>query len=107
MHPLALIFSLISFATPALADSIDGEWCLGSQHLSVKGPQITLPSGTTIQGDYRRHEFFYQVPAGEADAGSLIYLQLQGEDNMGLYHLKDSKPVDGQSWLRCLPNTTS
>jgi hypothetical protein len=107
MRRIAFFISLIALATPAIADAIDGDWCLGSKHLSVKGPAITLPSGTTIQGDYRRHEFLYQVPAGDTDAGSLIYLQLQGEDNMSLYHLKDGKPVDGQSWLRCAPSATS
>jgi hypothetical protein len=107
MRRIVLTVSLITFATPAFADAIDGDWCLGSKQLSVKEPQITLPSGTTIQGDYRRHEFLYQVPAGDTDPGSLIYLQLQGEDYMSLYHLKDGKPVDGQSWLRCAPSTTS
>ena len=102
-----LILSFMMFATPAFADAIDGDWCLVSKHLSIKGPDITLPSGATIQGDYRRHEFFYKVPAGDADAGSLIYLQLQGEDFMGLYHLKDGKAVDGESWMRCTPATTS
>ncbi len=104
-----IVFALffITLTTPAFADSIVGDWCLAAEHLSIKGPQITLPSGAVIQGEYRRHEFLYQAPAGDADEGSLIYLQLQGEDNMSLYHLKDGKPVDGQSWLRCLPNTTS
>jgi hypothetical protein len=74
---------------------------------SFKGPETTLPSGTAIKGEYHRHEFIYQVPTGDADAGALIYLQLQSEDNMSLYHLKDGKPVDGESWLRCTPNTTS
>ena len=101
------ILCLIMFATPALADAIDGDWCSASKHLTIKGPDITLPSGAAIQGEYRRHEFFYQVPAGDADAGSLIYLQLQGEDFMGFYHLKDGKPVDGESWMRCAPSTTS
>jgi hypothetical protein len=101
------IFAFLLFSTPALADAIDGDWCLAEKHLSILGPKITLPSGVSIQGDYRRHRFFYQVPAGDADAGALIYLQLHGEDNMSLYHLKDGKPVDGQSWLRCSPKIIS
>lgn len=107
MRRITLALFLLTLATPAIADSIDGDWCLAAKRLSIKGPAITLPSGAAIQGEYRRHEFFYQVPAGDVDAGSLIYLQLQGEDYMGLYHLKDGKPVDGESWLRCAPSTTS
>lgn len=106
MLKYSLAFYCLLSAT-ALADAIDGDWCSASKHLSIKGPEIILPSGAAIQGDYRRHEFIYQVPAGDVDAGSLIYLQLQGEDNMSLYHLKDGKPVDGEAWLRCAPNTTS
>jgi hypothetical protein len=104
---LRSLFAFLALTTPALADAIDGDWCLAEKHIAITGPKITLPSGTIIDGKYRRHEFFYQVPAGGADAGALIYLQLQGEDNMSLYHLKGGKPVDGQSWLRCTPNTTS
>jgi hypothetical protein len=101
------IFVFLLFTTPAMADAIDGDWCLAEKHIAITGSKITLPTGTIIEGQYRRHEFLYQVPAGDADAGALIYLQLQGEDNMSLYHLKDGKPVDGQSWLRCSPKTIS
>ncbi len=107
MRRIAFSISLIALATPAIADAIDGEWCLAAKHLSISGPEIKLPSGRTIQCEYRRHEFFYQVPAGDADSGALIYLQLQGDDYMSLYHLKDGKPVGGESWLRCTPDTTS
>ena len=107
MFRFVLALIVTTLATPAFADAIDGDWCLASKRLSIKGPEITLQSGATIQGDYRRHEFSYQVPAGDPDAGSLIYLQLQGEDFMGRYHLKDGKAVDGESWLRCAPATTS
>jgi hypothetical protein len=100
-----VFYSLLS--ATAFADAIDGDWCLAGKHLSIRGPEITLPSGVAIQGQYGRHEFVYQVPVGDPDAGDLRYLQLQGEDNMSLYHVKDGKAVDGESWLRCTPNTTS
>ncbi len=107
MRNIAIVLILIAVTSPAFADAIDGDWCAESKHLSINGPEITLPSGAVIHGEYRRHEFLYQVPVGDPDAGALIYLQLQGEDNMSLYHLKDGKPVDGESWLRCEPRTTS
>jgi hypothetical protein len=101
MLKLWLVF-LVLMAVPACADSIDGSWCSkDGQHLSIVGPEITLPNDTKIRGVYRRHEFLYTAPAGTADAGSRIYLQLQGEDRMASYHFKDNQPVDPVQWDRC------
>jgi hypothetical protein len=107
MRRIALILSFITLATPASADAIDGDWCLASKHLSVKGSEITLPTGTKIQGQNNHHEFLYQVPVGQADAGSLIYLQQQNEEMMTRYQVKNGKAVDGESWMRCAPASTS
>jgi hypothetical protein len=101
------VVAFLLLNTPAYADAIDGDWCSAEKHLAIKGPQIILPSGSAIQGEYRRHEFLYQVPAADPDAGAQIYLQLQGEDYMSLYHLKDGKPVDPVAWQRCTPKITS
>ena len=39
---------------PPMADAIDGDWC-GDKglHLSIKGPEITTPSGATPRGNFR------------------------------------------------------
>ena len=97
-----LITVLIFIATPVLADSIDGSWCSKEgKHLSIAGPEITLPNDAKIQGSYRRHEFLYTAPAGDTDAGSQIYLRLQSEDVMNSYHIKDEQAVDPVAWERC------
>lgn len=102
MLRFVLSAGLLLLATPALADSIDGDWCDGeAAQIQITGPQITTPSGQTLQGQYRRHEFAYQSPAGEADAGKLIYMQLRDEDNMTSYIIENDKPTLPRNWTRC------
>ena len=64
-------------ATPALADSIDGEWCApeGGKSLSIQGSTIRTPGGQTVTGDYRRYSFTYVAPAGDWQAGQTIDMQ--------------------------------
>jgi hypothetical protein len=60
-------------AKPALADRIDGNWCYtDGRHLSIDGPAIITPGGTSMTGEYDRHGFRYVVPEGEADAGAQV-----------------------------------
>jgi hypothetical protein len=95
---LAFIF----MATPAFADAIDGDWCGGGgKHLTIKGSEIKTPSGATLQGNYRRHAFAYVAPAGDADAGTQIFLQLLNEEQMHFYLVKDGKPGEAELWQRC------
>jgi hypothetical protein len=93
---------LCVLANPAVADAIDGDWCGGKGlHLSIKGPEITTPSGVTLKGNYHRHEFAYTAPPGDADAGRQISLKLLSEEFMNLYRLKDGKPGEPELWRRC------
>ena len=93
---------LFVLPVPVFADSIDGSWCSkDGKHLSINGPEIVLPSDTKIQGTYRRHEFLYTVPIGDADTGSQIFMQLQSEDAMNSYHIKNNQAVDPVAWERC------
>ena len=95
----AFVFVL---AEPAVADAIDGDWC-GAKglRLSIRGPEITTPSGVTLRGDYHRHQFSYTAPPGDADAGVQIDLRLLSEEWMNLYRLKDGKPGEPELWRRC------
>ena len=95
----AFVFVL---ARPAVADAIDGDWC-GEKglHLTIKGPEITTPSGLTLKGNYHRHEFSYTAPPGDAEPGMQIYLKLLSEDFMNFYHVKDGKPGEPELWRRC------
>jgi hypothetical protein len=103
MHRAAILaIAFLLFATPAHADSIDGDWCNAkNDHLSITGKQITLPTGQSLFGQYGRHEFAYQVPFGEANAGQVIYMQLFDEYDMTSYIIKDNKPDQPVNWTRC------
>lgn len=71
LSTLAFVAALLA-ASPARADRIDGNWCLGVRHMSIDGPKIVTPGGTKMTGDYDRHGFRYTAPAGEADAGAQV-----------------------------------
>jgi hypothetical protein len=95
----AFVFVL---ATPAVADAIDGDWCGGKgRHLSIRGPEITTPSGVTLKGNYDRHAFAYTVPPGDDEPGMQVYLRLLSEDFMNFHYVRDGKPGEPELWRRC------
>lgn len=97
---LAIVFVL--FVASARADAIDGDWCNAKEErLTIFGPQITLPTGKSLAGQYRRHEFAYQIPPGEPDAGRVIYMQLYDDYDMTSYVIENNKPTNPVSWTRC------
>ena len=100
----AFAFAVFTFilVEPAMADAIDGDWC-GEKglRLSIKGPEITTPSGAKLLGNYHRHNFDYSAPAGDADAGLEIHLQLLSEEYMNFTRMKDGKSSEPELWRRC------
>lgn len=93
-------------ASPALADSIDGDWCHDQQSLSIVGASLRTPGGRSITGDYDRHAFRYLAPAGEADAGMEILMSLLNEETMRLWRRPAGStelPGEGETWTRCQP----
>ena len=99
----AVMAALLLPAAPALADKIDGNWCFtDSRHMSIDGPAIVTPGGTSMTGEYDRHGFRYVVPAGEADAGAEVDM-IQYDD----YTIQvTTTPADGggartETWKRC------
>jgi hypothetical protein len=99
MRLLSYAFALvIAGSAPALADAIDGDWCgEDGKHFKITGPSIEFGAGAAISGDYSRHAFRYAVPAGEADAGSEVLMNLQNEHL--LYLRRGAGPVE--EWRRC------
>lgn len=95
----------LAASVPARADVIDGDWCSldGGRMMSIHGPAIVTPGGHRTQGDYRRHTFSYQVPAGEARAGSTVSMVLLNEDTvrLGDSTAPASPPAQGEIWHRC------
>jgi len=86
-------------ACPAFADAIDGQWCLGTSHFEISGPNIRTPGGNDITGNYDRHGFDYIVPANEAGAGTKIVMVLLNEETVRLTR-GTSAP---ETWKRCKP----
>jgi len=87
----------------ARADRIDGDWCHKSgRRLSIEGPRIVTPGGTSMAGDYDRHGFSYIVPPGEPGAGKTMVMVQQDEDTM---HMSEGTlrvlPEKAETWRRC------
>ena len=99
MKPCLPVIALLSLASPAWADAIDGHWCDdGTKHLEINGPAIVTPSGAKLTGDYDRHGFRYAEPGN----GTSIVMILMGETRMML------KADDGpeEMWHRCAAPTS-
>ena len=97
-----LLATLVCLGVDAAhADAIDGEWCLGTSHFAIEGPNILTPGGNRIQGSYSRHGFVYVVPANEPGAGGEINMTLLNEETVQLIR-KDSSP---EIWRRCKPTS--
>lgn len=95
---LLFVSGTLLFATPALADAIDGDWCFtDGRNFSIRGPEITTPTGKHLRGDYTRHTFGYTVPAAEPDAGKRVQMSLMGE-----YAVQVTPPSGKpEVWRRC------
>jgi hypothetical protein len=87
---------------PARADAIDGQWCLGSSHFEIDGPNIRTPGGNRIIGNYDRHGFTYIVPANEPGAGTQIIMVLLNEETVRLTRAQGPAP---EIWRRCKPTS--
>ncbi len=96
------VLAFLMLPSCALADAIDGSWC-GEHggHISISGPSIVIGSKNPMVGNYRRHDFSYVIPPGEADAGKMVYLQLLDEDDMQSFVIEDGKPGAQENWKRC------
>ena len=101
---------IIAGAVPAWADVIDGHWCFtDGERISIQGPAVVTPAGSSIQGDYSRHYFTYVVPPTDPGAGQTVSMMLINEDTV---HLRigtgPSYSSDGpvQVWHRCGPPTS-
>ncbi|PZW43057.1 hypothetical protein C8P66_11783 [Humitalea rosea] len=97
----ALGLALALAPAAALADSIDGFWCSeAGLRLSIQGPALVSPGAARLSGNYSRHAFTYQAPAGEPGGGGEVRMQLLGEDMVRVDAATGGmEPV----WRRCGP----
>lgn len=104
---LTAAVGLVLSAAPALADSIDGNWCHNDgRRFTIRGPQIVTPGGVSMQGDYSRHNFSYTAPAQEQGAGGAIYMTLRGENLVQLRY-GDAASANAENWVRCSPSISA
>ena len=103
-----VLFALMLLFTtePAWADAIDGNWCHpDGRRFTIRGPAITTPGGSRIQGEYDRHHFTYQIPTPEPRAGEKVFMTLMGEY---LVHLRVGSEASSagplEEWNRCGPS---
>jgi hypothetical protein len=95
-----MVLFLIAAGGVARADAIDGSWCAqDGRRMKIAGPVIITPSGTTTEGDYRRHYFNYVIPDHDPDAGAEIAMRLMDENTVYLRRLPGPGPIE--VWLRC------
>ncbi len=89
----------------ARADVIDGAWCRGAaERLTIDGPAIVTPAGTSTSGSYSRHYFSYVVPPGEQGAGATVEMRLLNEETMQRRAAPDGAV---ETWHRCTPAVSS
>src|SRR5689334_22150214 len=98
MFPLAL--AVLMQAGAARADAIDGDWCSADgQRMSIRGDNITIPSGKQIVGNYSRHAFDYVIPSGDGGAGDTVNIILRSEYlAFSRQGANGDKPTE---WRRC------
>ena len=102
MRMTALSLTFLLLATPAFADSIDGDWCnKDGSHLRIDGPAITLGSGPSIMGKYGRHAFSYVAPQGDPESGKEIFFALRSETEMRRVRDPMAMPEHEDLWQRC------
>lgn len=104
-------FGLVGFCLSALAsgaayaDAIDGTWCAekDNRQITIQGSTARLASGQTIQGDYSRHAFSFEVPPPLNDAGQTIDMRLLGETVLRAITISADKQTRSQPelWRRC------
>jgi hypothetical protein len=83
----------------ASADAIDGDWCKEGRQFSIRGPQITTPTGTVTSGSYDRHAFFYTDQDGGFADGAEVHMQLLNEETVRLFI--GTPDSEGEIWQRC------
>ena len=104
IFPMTLLATCLIVGS-AVADAIDGNWCLASgRHMNINGPQILTPHGKRLQGHYDRHAFSYVAPAGAPAAGQDISMSLIDDDTLLVTTgAASNKPVE---WRRCIAPTS-
>lgn len=91
-------------AHSALADQIDGTWCAPTgESMTIEGPRVVIPGGKVLQGRYDRHNFSYDVPAGEVNAGGRVDANQIDDQHIRVTTAPaaQTEPAPHAIWTRC------
>jgi hypothetical protein len=103
VRQVLVAFGLVTLLSgSACMSTIDGAWCGGNgEQLSIQGPKITLPSRITLNGEHHPHAFQYRPLKNLTDSQYMVYMHLEDNDQMSLYHVKNGNPGNAETWKRC------
>ena len=90
---------LLVSVCPAIADAIDGQWCLGASHFEINGPNIRTPGGNDNHRQLRPSRLHLCRPAERGRRGHAIVMALLNEETVRLTR-GTSAP---ETWKRCKP----
>jgi hypothetical protein len=94
---------LLSLTTSAHADAIDGDWCMGADHMMIEGSTILTPGKNKIAGNYGRYRYTYTVPATEPGAGGEVKMvMIRGTETVHVDR-PGGDPAKPEVWRRCKP----
>ena len=88
----------------ALADQIDGTWCSPSGlSMTIDGQNVVTPAGKALTGRYSRHNFDYEIPAGEPHAGGRVFAEQLNDQEIRVTVIKkvQNEPGAHETWTRC------
>ena len=100
---LLVIGSVMLLALPARADAIDGDWCMGADHMHIDGSTILTPGRNKIAGNYNRYRYSYVVPGSEPGAGGEVKMvMIRGTETVHVDR-PGGDPAKPEVWRRCKP----
>jgi hypothetical protein len=94
---------LILLTSTAHADAIDGDWCMGADHMLIEGSTILTPGKNKIAGNYGRYRYTYIAPANEPGAGGEVKMvMIRGTETVHVDR-PGGDPAKPEVWRRCKP----
>src|SRR5262245_30229094 len=91
---------LLLAASPALAYDFNGDWChRDGRKMSIRVPEIVLPSGSKVLGVFDDDRFIYVIPDGEPGAGQVVLMVWVDE--------VPGQPLPPHVWVKCAPPNVS
>lgn len=97
------VFALFAAVGVAHADAIDGDWCMGADHMNIDGATIVTPGKNKIAGTYGRYRYSYIAPTNEPGGGGEVKIvMIRGRETLHVER-PGGDPAKPEVWMRCKP----